>query len=242
MKSLNRRTILAYAAALGASVLAVSATFVRTSVAQVRTDPLPGSREIVEPTEDPGAEPAAIEKKTQFQSPETAIRKWPEASRVTARAMIAKYGQPERWNEGALTWINNGPWEKTVVYRSWWPRFLGKRNHDNLEQTIAYRVPPEKVDDLKRFDRRLAVDQGRSQLSARSESEPQNFLALNLADEIVTEKRSVEEARDFYGKTERLSKAGKSSAYMGGLLFPDRSDRDLRIDDHIDSYDRNMMP
>ena len=233
MNFIDRSLAAASAAALTLAVLLLSSMFGLSRVA----------RATIEPTEDPGAEPAITADKAAPSTPEAAIRKWPDASRVTARAMIAKYGQPARWNEAALTWINNGPWEKTVVYRSWWPRILGKRDKDCLEQTIAYRVPSEKLDDLKRFDRRLAVDDSRSRLSARSESEPQNFLALNLADEIVTEKRSVEEARDFYGKTEKLTMAGKSSAYTEGLLFPGRSERDMRIDDHIGiDYDRDMMP
>ncbi|MFI5349574.1 MAG: hypothetical protein ACHQ2Z_08530 [Elusimicrobiota bacterium] len=223
MNSIERRSAAACAAALGVSFLLFSATFGRRSVAQP-------------------VDPTANDKATPPPSPETVIQKWAMAPQVTARAMIAKYGQPSRWNEAALTWTHNGPWEKTVVYRRWWPRFLGKRDKDCLEQTIAYRVPAEKVDDLKRFDRRLSVDASRSLLSSRSESEPQNFLTLNLADEIITEKRSVEEARDFYAKTEKLSRSGKSSAYMDGLLFPSRSG-DLRIDDHLGiDYDRNMMP
>ena len=226
MKISNRSLAAACAAALGAAGLLSWA-----------------SAQIVQPTEDPGAEPASIGKTpAQNPTPETVIRNWAMAQQVTARAMIAKYGQPSRWNEAALTWTHNGPWEKTVVYRRWWPRFLGKRDKDCLEQAIAYRIPAEKVDELKRFDRRLSVDASHNLLSSRSESEPQNFLALNLADEIITEKRGVEEARDFYTKTEKLSRSGKSSAYMDGLLFPNRSG-DLRIDDHLGiDYDRNMMP
>ncbi len=112
-----------------------------------------------------------------------------------------------------------------------------------MEQTIGYRVPVEKVDDLKRFDRRIGVNESKGQLSSRGESEALNFLALNLADEIVTEKRSVEKARDFYLKTERLSKAGKSSAYMDGFRFNSPVDDGKRPGepDQTD-YDRLMMP
>jgi hypothetical protein len=196
----------------------------------------PGSQTAVEPTEDAGAEPAMTKDKAETRTPETVIQKWPEGARATAREMISKYGEPSRYTDGALVWFNNGPWQKTVVYSSAWPRFLGKKDKDYLEQTIAYRVPVEKVDDLKRFDRRLAVNESSGQLSSRSESEPMNFLALNLADEIVKEKRTVEDARDFYARTEKLSKAGKSSAYMSGFLFP------LVGSGHENDYDRGMMP
>jgi hypothetical protein len=223
MKNRNRSTAAAYAAGLGLSVLFFSATSGRMGGAQAQNDQLLGSQPTVEPAKG-DAGPPATEGTMASQTPETVIRIWPEAARSTARAMIGKYGEPTRWSEGALVWIANGPWERTVVYRSAWPHFIGKRDKDYLEQTIAYRVPSEKIDQLRRFDRRIEVNTARGHLSARSESEAMNFLALNLADEIVTDKRSVEDARDFYMKTERLSKAGKSSAYMDGLMFPSPND------------------
>lgn len=223
MRCVNRMKPAAYAAGLGVSVLLMTALTGRTSAARAQGEPSAGSPPAVQPAEDPGFEPATTESsaaKGETRSPEAVIQKWSESARATARAMIAKYGEPSRYTDGALVWFNNGPWAKTVAYRSAWPHFLGKRDKDYLEQTIAYRVPVEKVDDLKRFDRRLEVNESSGQLSSRSESEAMNFLALNLADEIVKEKRSVEDARDFYTKTESLSKAGKSSRYLDGFLFP----------------------
>lgn len=168
--------------------------------------------------------PPPTEGTSASQTPESVVLKWPDGAQATARAMIAKYGEPNRFSEGALVWIDNGPWRKTVVYRNAWPHFLGRRDKDYLEQTVAYRVPPEKMEDLKRFDRRLEIDQSRGQLASRSESEAANFLALNLADEIVADKRSVDDARAFMEKTQSLAASGKSSAYTRGLLFPRRGE------------------
>ena len=239
MNHLNRSTAAAHAAGAGLLLLLFSATFGRAGAAQAQDNQLGASQPAVEPTKDTFAGPPSTEGTASSQTPETVIRNWPEGARITARAMIAKYGQPTRYSEGALVWIANGPWEKTVVYRSAWPHFAGKKDKDYLEQTIAYRVPNEKIGELRRFDRRLEVNESRSQLSARSESEPMNFLALNLADEIVTDKRSAEEARDFYLKTERLAKAGKSSAYTEGFLFPSHSGGLSPISP---DYDRNLVP
>jgi hypothetical protein len=231
MRHLNRRTVLTYAAGVGLSVLIFSAMFGRESRAQVLSAQIPASQGAVEPTEHVPL------------SPQSVIRKWAQPERITALSMIEKYGQPSRYTKDSLVWLNNGPWRKTVVYASSGSRFFGQRNKDFLAQTVAYRVRIDKIEDLKRFDRRLEVNASQDQLTARSESESMNFLTLNLADEIVTQKRSVEDARDFYAKTERLSKAGKSSAYMVGILFPRRSDRDLRIDDYLDGeYAPEMMP
>src|SRR5665213_1085462 len=172
MNDFNRST--AYAALLAISLTPFFLAFGRLGEARAQGDP---------------AGPPPTEGTEASQTPQTVILKWPEGARVTARAMISKYGEPNRFSEGALVWIDNGPWQKSVVYRSAWPHFLGRKDKDYLEQTIAYRVPAEKIDDLKRFDRRLEVNESRGQLSARSESEALNFLALNLADEIVTDKR-----------------------------------------------------
>src|SRR5262249_36521961 len=122
--------------------------------------------------------------------------------------------------EGALVWIANGPWQKTVVYKTAWLHYVGKRDTDYLEQTAADRIPSGKIADLKRFDRRIEVDPVHGLLTARSESEALNFLTLNLAEEIARGRRSVEDAREAYARIERLSKSGKSSAYAEGLLFP----------------------
>jgi len=173
---------------------------------------------------DMSAGPPPTEGTQASQTPESVTAKWPEGARATAREMISKYGEPNRFSEGALVWIDNGPWQRTVVYRNAWPHFLGRKDKDYLEQTIAYRVPAEKIEDLKRFDRRLEINQSRGQLSSRSESEALNFLALNLADEIVNDKRGVDDARDFMAKTESLSRSGKTSRYTQGFLFPHRAE------------------
>lgn len=219
MNDFNRIT--AYAALLALSLLPFFMAFGRLSDARAQGNPAPGAQFGVEPP-DVSAGPPPTEGTAASQTPETVILKWPEGARATARMMISEYGEPTRFSEGALVWFGNGPWQKTVVYRSAWPHFLGKRDKDYLEQSVAYQVPTEKIDDLKRFDRRLEVNERHGLLSARSESEATNFLALNLADEIVAEKRNADDARDFYRKTETLAKTGKSSAYMAGLLFSSR--------------------
>ena len=156
------------------------------------------------------------------KTPENVIRKWPEAARSIARAMIEKYGLPHRYDDDALVWTNNGPWRKTVVRRAARSHRAGMRDADFLEQTIGYEVSADAAADLRRFDRRLKIDLRRHEISARSESERTNFLVLNLADEIARGNRTVHGARAFYDRTERLAKAGKTSRYMTGFLFKGR--------------------
>jgi hypothetical protein len=46
-----------------------------------------------------------------------------------------------------------------------------------------------------------------------------NYLALNLANDIVTGKRSVEDARAFYAKTAKAFKSGEKHPYTQRLQF-----------------------
>ncbi|MDE2291139.1 MAG: hypothetical protein KGL53_03560 [Elusimicrobia bacterium] len=167
----------------------------------------------------PAAFDAASKSSAAVQTPETVIASWPGVPQTEARVLIAKYGEPNTFDADKLVWYDNGDWRKTVVYRKAPESFMGYRGRDILEQTVAYEVPDRKLPELKRFDDRLDYDKTSGEISARSENESLNYLALNLADEIVTDKRTAQEARDFYRKTVRLSQSGKSSPYMESLFF-----------------------
>jgi hypothetical protein len=176
---------------------------------------------------DANAQPSEAtwsDKVTLARSPEETIAQWPELARAAARATIAKYGKPDEIGEDALVWYANGPWKKTIAHRRAWPHYSYMRDKDYLESTIGYAVPTDKLEDLTRFDKRLDVDQASSEMSSRSDGESTNYLALNLADEIIKGKRTVEDARDFYVKTTRLAAAGKSSPYLNGFMFDVRND------------------
>ena len=161
--------------------------------------------------------PVKNETSAAIQTPEAVIRNWPERPRGAARALIAKYGEPSRFDDNDLVWLKNGPWSKTVVYR----KAPQGRLHDKdiLVQSIAYDVPEKKVAELRRFDSRIKFDKASGELSSSAENESLNYLALNLADEIVADKRSPDEARDLYRKTVTLTESGKSSAYADGFVF-----------------------
>jgi hypothetical protein len=175
--------------------------------------------------EVPGPDAPQVKNETSaaVQTPETVIQNWPERSRSTALALIAKYGEPDRFTGDDLVWSKNGPWQKTVVYRTAPQGFL--HGQDVLEQSISYDVPDEKIPALKSFDSRINFDKATGELSSRAESESLNYLALNLADEIVTDKRTPDDARDFYRKTVKLSEAGKASPYTDGFVFPLKQDK-----------------
>jgi hypothetical protein len=152
-------------------------------------------------------------------APETVIENWPGPSRLAARALIAKYGEPRRFDLDSLEWSDHGRLSKIVVYRTAPGSFFRRHENDVVEESIWYDVPDVKIAELQRFDDRLTVDKATGELSARAESEALDFLALNLADEIVAGERTAREARDFYRKTAQFSESGKSSPYMSGIIF-----------------------
>jgi hypothetical protein len=176
---------------------------------------------------DDAIESRTIEAAASTLTAENIIQGWPKRARSMARVVIEKYGQPDRLSEEALVWYNNGPWQNTVVYRKARPRSLLIPNEDYLKQTISYMVPSDKINALERFNQGIVVNKVTDELSCQSESEDLNFLALNLADEIINNKRSVEDAQDFFLRTQLLSESGKTSPYMQGFRF--------ELFNHIDS-------
>lgn len=155
----------------------------------------------------------------QGESPETIIMRWPPRSRNVAGLMLEKYGRPDQFDRDTMVWFNNGEWKRTVVYRRRFHRDPAVTRTDILEQSIGYLVPNDKVAELMRFNGKLMVSQTAGELGFASESEAKNRLALNLADEVVTGKRGVADARAEYLKTARLAASGKSSSLLEALQF-----------------------
>jgi hypothetical protein len=150
-------------------------------------------------------------------TPESLILAWPTFSYRLARLMISKYGQPAEARDYRLVWRGGGPWKRTVVYRTPPAGRTFRRNKGRLEQSVAYKVPADKVAALARFDK--DIEAGEDGLVVRSDSESENFLAMNLADEVIKGTRTPEDAASFRSNLSRLRASGKSSAYLDGLMF-----------------------
>jgi hypothetical protein len=147
------------------------------------------------------------------------VARWPQESKMAAETMIQKYGEPGEATETALMWHKNGPWKRTTVSRDPVDHAFPMAHKDVLEQVIDYRVPPEAFDDLAMYDGSVIVERTKGELSARCDKEEMNFLALNLAHDIVEKRRDVEDARAFYAKTAMDFKQGKKNEYVQGLMF-----------------------
>lgn len=171
---------------------------------------------------------------------EEIVSDWPERTagqqqhpRETARKMRDRYGEPDEATARRLVWHDNGPWKRTVVYRDGPEHDFPVPHVDHLEQTIDYQVPPDLYDDLARFDGSVYPDRTRGELTAACHTEAANFLALNLAHDLVTGEKTVEEAREADGTLNAKHVAGGSPPDTQGLQFPlpegDTGDPDVTI-------------
>ncbi len=150
---------------------------------------------------------------------ERIIAAWPEAQRNVARQMLAKYGPPNETTATKLFWYGNSPWKRTIlssdVVAHNWPA----PHSDFLTQVVDYRVPPEMFDAIARFDGSILLDRTRGEVAARCDSEAANVLGVNMVHEIVTGKRSVEDARETSAQNTVAYNMGRPAPYAERLLF-----------------------
>jgi len=147
------------------------------------------------------------------------IEAWTERPRLGAKMMIAKYGQPQEATAEKLIWKKVGPFKRIAVMNLETPHDFPLPHVDFLEHTIAYNVPQDKVGDLIEFDGSSTINRTVGELSARCDLEAHNVLTLNLDHDIVTGKKSVEEARKAFGEIVVQEMMGKHPAYVEKLQF-----------------------
>lgn len=136
------------------------------------------------------------------------LKGWPSASQKAAKEMEAKYGKPNGVTPDMLIWNNNGMWLKTIVYKKEMKHDFPKPHTDVMEQWINYRVPLNSYDELALYDGSITANRTNGTISARCDKEAMNILALNLAYDIMSNGKTVDNARMDYGKD--------AMAFMGG--------------------------
>jgi hypothetical protein len=152
-------------------------------------------------------------------NPQNILDSWPKEAREATQPILEKYGEPDEMTQSMLIWYNNGPWVKTVATNEPTEHVFPMPHTDVVEQFISYHVPADKVDALTRFDGSVMYRRTEGLLSARCHDEPANFLALNLAHQIVTGKKTVEEAKEAYVQSMKDHRAKKPTPLMDGLQF-----------------------
>jgi hypothetical protein len=147
------------------------------------------------------------------------MKGWSDASKIAMNMMIRKYGQPEEQTATMAMWKNNGPWKKTVIYAKEFKHDFPMPHTDVMQQWVDYKVPPEKFDELAMFDGSVVCNRTTGEISARCDKEEANFLALNLANDIVKDNKAVNTARDEYAKAIKDLINGSKPEYTQNLKF-----------------------
>lgn len=164
---------------------------------------------------------------------------WPLASRIAVREISNKYGNPDAVSKEEITWLDKGVWKKICVSKNESKHSFPIEHTDMMTTVINYKVPHEKMDDLGRFDGSITFDRTQGTLSARCDQEENNILAINLAHDIITGKKTVEQARVAYGNIIKEKMNGINPSYMQKLSFntefnttdPDRNTTGLTKED-----------
>ncbi len=150
---------------------------------------------------------------------ETIVQDWPKVSAKIAMKMTNKYGPPEERTASRLIWYENGPWNISIVRRNPFNHDFPVPHKDVLYQNIEYDVPIEYFDELAWFDGSLIIEQTRGTLGVRCHAEAPNFIAINLAYEIVTGQITPAAARQKYGRLIVKMKKGIPSPYYKRFIF-----------------------
>lgn len=159
-------------------------------------------------------------KGTKCADAESTIAGWPKVSMEVAKEMIAKYGQPQGVTSDMLVWNNNGPWKKTIVSRDVVQHNFPTPHPDLLEQSINYKVPVDKFDDMAAYDGSVILERTKGEMSARCDKEGANFLAINLGNDVATGKKDIAQARAYYTQAMKAFMAtGQMDPYMKGFVF-----------------------
>jgi hypothetical protein len=134
------------------------------------------------------------------QDVENILNNWEAAPAQKARELIQEYGQPNEVTERRLIWHNNGVWKRTEIVNEEVAHNFPQPHQDFLYQTINYNVPEEKAGEIIQMSGSLIIDRVKGELTARCDSEEANLLAINLAHQIVEEKKNAKSGRDTYAE------------------------------------------
>lgn len=150
---------------------------------------------------------------------ERIIADWPEAAQMGAHQLMTQYGPPNEATSTKLLWYRTGPWKRTILTSDEVLHNFPSPHADFLTQWIDYRVPTDKFDVIARYDGSCLVDRTTGEAGARCDSEAANMLTLNLMHDLVTDTRTVEDARSFYSETMAAYVLGRPAPYCEGFRF-----------------------
>src|SRR6185436_7083073 len=122
----------------------------------------------------------------------------------------------DQLQDDSLTWLGRGPGKRTTGHRDDVSQDLPGDDWNLLEQSAAYPVGTKAMEALKQLRVGVGVAPEGGEIIAISESEETNFLAVNVAADLLKGERFLDDARDFYYRQRDLWNAGKSTRYLEG--------------------------
>lgn len=144
---------------------------------------------------------------------------WPSASQKALNHMVETYGPPAAMTAEMAIWAETGVWKRTVVFSEEQPHDFPMPHMDVMQQWVEYDVPVDMYEKLAEYDGSVVLERTAGEMSARCDMEGANFLALNLAHDIVEGNETVESARMKYLEEIKAMKAGNGTEYTSGLIF-----------------------
>ncbi|WP_164219716.1 hypothetical protein [Virgibacillus sp. YIM 98842] len=143
----------------------------------------------------------------------------PATARMVCEHTIDMYGPPHEAVSSMLIWYDNGPWKRTIVYHEEVPHDFPEPHIDVLEQYIDYHVPADQVGIIALIDGSIVIDRTRGEVAVHCDNEGANILSLNMMHEVVTGKRTPEEAREFIAKEISKYLLGHPAPYAEQFQF-----------------------
>lgn len=144
---------------------------------------------------------------------------WNATARQAAKEMFDKYGAPQEVTANRLVWRDNRPWKSTTVVNQDVRHNFPAAHNDVLIQTLAIDVPVERFTQLAQFDGSVTASRTNGELVAACDREEHNFIALNLANDIIAGNLSVPQARQRLAELTAAVKSGQQPAYASGIRF-----------------------
>jgi hypothetical protein len=166
---------------------------------------------------------------------------WPESTRRLGAQLVTKYGTPAETTASSITWNDKGPWKRTTLHRDGPQHNFAAPHKDVLEQVIHYKVPVDKLAELAQFNRSLVPNLTSGELTSISDSEELNFLALNVADDIIKGERTAEQARTYYAQIVRAKMIREPERDLQKLKFtPPRAAAETADPDEVAPLIKHM--
>ncbi len=147
------------------------------------------------------------------------VENWPPAPKKIVQETIEKYGLPNEATPTLLIWHDSGPWKRTIVTSDETAHDFPTPHTDYISQTLNYDVPVEKLSELAQFDGSLIVYRTAGQVTASCDNEAANLLTVNLMHDIVTGKRTVDEARKEFGEQTAAWMMNREAPYTERVQF-----------------------